>query len=248
MSQGEFDNDELQAFQEVATIQSRVSILPREHELLIELVQTQEGTHCSIFAFEGRLVNSAVGAIIALRLARRIPMTFSITANDYGVELLTSADLDLTEHITPKLFDSDNLTEDAFSSVRYSELAKVQFREIARVSGLVVQNFPGTKKSGRMVGASSTLIFDVLSEFDPEHVLLRQAYREVLERQFERSRLSRTIERLRRSTLVVRRTASPTPLSFPIFVERMAAHVSTETIEQRIARMQEQWRTKPKKS
>ncbi|MFN9992003.1 MAG: DNA ligase-associated DEXH box helicase, partial [Phycisphaerales bacterium] len=248
MAEGRFDTPELEAFREAATIQSQVSILPREHDLLIELTQTREGRHCSILAFEGRFVNSAIGAILALRLARRSPTTFSVTANDYGVELLTSSDIDLSRYITPELFDSTNLVDDAFSSVRYSELAKVQFREIARVSGLVVQNYPGTKKSGRMVGASSTLIFDVLSEFDPEHVLIKQAYREVLERQFERSRLARTLERLRHATLMVRHTASPTPLSFPIFVERMAAHVSVETIEERLARMQEQWRTNPQKS
>ena len=248
MAEGRFDTPELEAFREAATIQSQVSILPREHDLLIELTQTREGRHCSILAFEGRFVNSAIGAILALRLARRSPTTFSVTANDYGVELLTSSDIDLSRYITPELFDSTNLVDDAFSSVRYSELAKVQFREIARVSGLVVQNYPGTKKSGRMVGASSTLIFDVLSEFDPEHVLIKQAYREVLERQFERSRLARTLERLRHATLMVRHTVSPTPLSFPIFVERMAAHVSVETIEERIARMQEQWRMNPQRS
>lgn len=243
MRDGLFDTPEIEAFAPLARVQARMSVLPREDELLIEVARTAEGLHCCIFAFEGRLVNGAIGALVALRLGRSRPRTFSIAANDYGVELLTTGDIDVAGELTSSLFSSDNAADDSFASVNHSELAKTQFREIARVAGLVVQTYPGTKKTGRQLGASSSLIFDVLSEFDPTNLLIAQSRREVLERQFERSRLVRTLRRLGAARLVVRDTAGPTPFSFPILIERLSSRLSTETIQQRIERMQAQWNT-----
>jgi ATP-dependent Lhr-like helicase len=164
-----------------------------------------------------------------------------VSANDYGVELFTPTEFDFATHVGPDLFSRGQILEDSLTTVNESELMKTQFREIARVSGMVLQTYPGARKSGRQVGASSSLLFDVLREFDPDNLLLEQARREVLERQFERSRLSRTFDRISQSRLVVRHTARPTPLSFPILIERLATRLSSESIQDRIERMKAQW-------
>ncbi|MFZ4573722.1 MAG: ligase-associated DNA damage response DEXH box helicase [Phycisphaerales bacterium] len=241
LGRGEFDGPEVEAFRRIAEIQASLSVLPREDQVLVEVTKTSDGHHCCVFAFEGRLVNGAIGALLALRLSRRTPLTIAIAANDYGVELLTTAPMDFATAVTPELFDPRGLLDDAFASVDKSELAKAQFREIARISGLVVQSYPGARKSGRQLGVNSSLLFDVLAEFDPGNLLLAQAKREVLERQFESSRLARTLERIGASSLVVRRTADPTPFAFPIFIERLSTRLSSETIQSRIERMQVQW-------
>jgi ATP-dependent Lhr-like helicase len=245
LAHGTFDAPELEAFRGVAETQARLSMLPQEREVLIESTETADGYHCCLFPFEGRLVNSAIGALLALRLGRVAPRTISVSANDYGVELLSPAPIDFEHEITPSVFSDTNLVEDAFASVDKSELAKTQFREIARVAGLVIQTYPGTKKSGRQLGAGSSLLFDVLSEFDPGNLLIHQARREVLERQFESSRLAMTLARIRASALVHRRTSSPTPFAFPIMIERLSARLSSETIQQRIERLQQQWTETP---
>lgn len=126
-------------------------------------------------------MNGAIGALVALRLGRSRPRTFSIAANDYGVELLTTGDIDVPHELSRVALHERQRGRHSFASVNHSELAKTQFREIARVAGLVVQTYPGTKKTGRQLGASSSLIFDVLSEFDPANLLIAQSRREVLE-------------------------------------------------------------------
>ena len=76
------------------------------------------------------------------------------------------------------------------ASLNAAELSKRQFREIARVAGLVFQGYPGQPKTNRQVQATSGLIYEVFARWDPANPLLGQAEREVLERQLEFSRLA----------------------------------------------------------
>ena len=68
-------------------------------------------------------------------------------------------------------------------------MAKRQFREVARVAGLIFQGYPGAQKSVKQLQASGGLFFDVFAKYDPDNLLLTQARKEVLERQLEAKRL-----------------------------------------------------------
>jgi len=245
---GMLDSAELLAAAEIVAVQQRVSIIPRASDVLAEITRTRDGTHLCVFPFEGRAVHGGMAPILALRLARLRKATFSISMNDYGFELLSPDDFPFEDLLSQALFTPEGLAADALEAVNISELARSQFREVARVAGLVFQSYPGARKTGRQVSASAGLIFDVLRDFDPGSLLLAQAQREVIERHFEHSRLTRTLERIGRSTLRITPTARPTPLSFPIMIERLAARLSNESIKDRIERMQKQWAEDASKS
>jgi ATP-dependent Lhr-like helicase len=245
---GVMDSPELAAAAPIVTVQSRFSIVPGADELLIETCDTREGRHVFMFPFDGRLVHAGLAAVVALRLARRCRATFSIAVNDYGLELLTSRDVELFEFLGPDLFSDEGLLEDVVASVNMTQLAKVRFREVARVAGLVFQSHPGVHKSARQVHASSGLLFDVFAEFDPANLLFRQAHREVLEREFEEGRLSRSMARLRRSTLRILRTPRPTPLGFPLILERVGGKLTGQSLIERIESMKRQWESGASKS
>jgi ATP-dependent Lhr-like helicase len=239
------DAVELEAARELIQVQLRHSIVPQADELLVEVATSREGTHVFAFPFEGRLVHAGLGALWALRLSRMQPCTFSFAVNDYGCELLSSSvglrSLVEQPSTWDVLLSENNLLEDVAASVSMTQLARLAFRDVARVAGLVLQNYPGARRSGRQVQASSGLIFDVLSDFEPENLLLHQAKREVLDRHFESSRLSRTLERLRESSRRIVHTERFTPLAFPLVVEREASKLSSQTIAQRVAAMQAEW-------
>lgn len=232
---------EMAAAERFFRVQAAMSVVPREGETLVEILSTREGRHLFVFPFEGRSVHAGLAALLALRLARAKPATFTTAVNDYGLEILCPEPFPFEEHLSPALFTLDGLTDDVLASVNMSSLAKAQFREVARIAGLVFQTFPGARRSGRQVQASSSLIFDVLEQFDPGHLLLEQSRREVLERQFERSRLARTLTRLAQSRLAIAQPERPTPLSFPLVVERVGAKISTESLFDRITRMGAEW-------
>lgn len=239
--EGLLDSVELRAAASLIRAQSHLSAIPRADEILIEVIETREGHHMFVFPFDGRLVHAGIAALCALRLARKSPATFTISANDYGFELLSPTPINIKAGEAPSLFTLERVLEDTVESVNMAELAKIQFREVARVSGLILQTYPGAKKSGRHVQASAGLLYDVLREFDPGNLLLHQARREVLEKQFEETRLARVLRRLCDSRVRIMRPEMPTPLGLPLIAERVSGQMSTEPLLARIERMQSEW-------
>jgi ATP-dependent Lhr-like helicase len=201
-------------------------------------VKTREGWHLFVYPFEGRLVHEGLAALCAYRLARHAPITFSMASNDYGFELLSPTEPPLAAALDAALFSPDQLAEDIQAALNSTEMAKRQFRELARVAGLVFPGFPRAGKTARQLQVSSGLFFDVLQRYDPGNLLLSQAAREVLERQLESTRLGIALQRLSRATVIVRHPRRVTPLGFPLLVDRTRERVSSESMADRIRRMQ----------
>jgi len=234
---GVFGSPEMEAMMPLLEVQARWSAIPAEDELLIERVETADGHHIFFYPMEGRLVHEGLAALFAYRIARLTPITFGIACNDYGLELLAPEPAPLEEALSSGLFSLVNLGEDIVASLNAAEMAKRQFREIARIAGLVFQGFPGAAKSAKQVQASSGLFFDVLSRYDPSNMLLFQAQKEVLEKQLETSRMAMALSRLASSRLLITYPEKPTPLAFPILVDRLRETLTTEHISDRIAKM-----------
>lgn len=233
---GVVDEPELRAVAPILRIQQKWSHLPQADELLIERLKTREGYHTFFYPFAGKLVHQGLGSLLAYRLAQRQPLTFTITVNDYGIELLSPTEPALAAAL-PLLFSSEALLHDLLASLNAAEMAKRQFREVARVAGLVLQGPAWQRKNTRQIQATSGLIYDVFANYDPDNHLLQQAQREMLERQLDESRLLRTVTQLQQARLVVTEPPRATPLCFPLLVSRMQASLSSEKLADRIARM-----------
>lgn len=238
---GALDCPELIAAQQLVRTQQRLSAIPKADEVLAETATSREGHHLFVFPFDGRLVHAGIASLIALRLSRLRKATFSLAVNDYGFELLSPDPFPFEELLSPEVFSSGGIADDIAHSVNMTQLARLAFRDVARVAGLVMQNYPGTRRTGKQVQASSSLIFDVFQDFDPDNLLLHQARREVLDRHFERTRLGRTLDRLHATPLKLINTQRLTPLSFPLVVERVATTMTSESITDRLKKMQAQW-------
>ena len=217
--------------------QARTSRIPEPEELLIERVRTRDGDHAFLFPLEGRLVHEGLAALLAWRATRAARLTVTQSVNDWGLELVTRGRLPVDDDGWEALLTPDGLLEDLLACLDGSGLARRHFREIARVAGLVHQGLPGARKGQRQLQASAGLVFDVLSEHDPENLLLEQARREVMERTLEFSRLRAGLEALRGRAIRVERPGSLTPLSFPLWAERIRERVSSESWEDRVRTM-----------
>ena len=109
-------------------------------------------------------------------------------------------------------------------------LALRRFREIARIAGLVFAGYPGAPKSTRQVQASSGLFFEVFKQYDPHNLLLAQAGEEVLRDELDIRRLEAALGHLCTLTLDLHLIERPTPLAFPLLVERMRESMSSEKL------------------
>jgi ATP-dependent Lhr-like helicase len=236
-AQGIFDGPELTAVRPLLELQARWSEIPRPAELLIEQIRSREGFHTLIYPFAGRLVHEGLSALFAWRMSRLQPITFTMSVNDYGFELLSATEPELDRALQQGLLSTDALMDELQQCINAAEMGKRQFREIARVAGLVFQGFPGQPRSARQLQASSGLLYDVFASYDPQNLLLRQAGSEVLERQLEHSRLVRTLQHMQQMQLVRRQPQRFTPLAFPLIVARLREKLSSEKLSDRIARM-----------
>ncbi len=232
---------ELQAARPVLEEQARLSRLPLGDDLLVERWRARGEFHLFVYPFEGRRAHQALAALIALRLGRRRPATYSLTVNDYGIELVGDAPITTEELLDPDVLSPDRVVEDLTESVNLGELAKRQFRDIARIAGLVFAGYPGAGKGGRQVQVTASLVYDVFARYDPDNLLLHQARREVFEQQFELARLERALERLGRSRVTIVDIPHPTPLAFPLVIDRLGSRLSTEQLVTRVQKMIASW-------
>ena len=220
--------------------QKDVSHIPKEGELLVELIDTKDGYHLFVYPFEGRLVHQSMASLLAYRISKLVPITFSIAMNDYGFELLSDQPLPVNEENIKALFDPKDWYVDLQRSVNAAELGKRKFRDIAVIAGLIFQGYPGAQKKQRHLQNSTSLIYEVLMEHEPRHLLLQQAYNEVLVLEVEAARLYASLERIHSSNVIISRPQNLTPFCFPIKVDSLREELTSEKLEDRVRRMQAQ--------
>ena len=231
---------ELKILQPLFELQQKLSHVPKANELLVEQIETDDGFHLFVYPFEGRLVHEAMAAILAYRISRIMPITFSFAMNDYGFELLSDKPIPVDDTNVYELFSTEGLFEDIQRSVNATEMAKRKFRDIAVIGGLVFQGYPGEQKKARHLQSSASLLFNVFSEYEPNNLLLRQAYTEVFAQQMEEARLRDMLHRIQESNIIIRFPEQLTPFCFPIKVDSMREDLSSEKLEERVRRMQTQ--------
>nr|WP_321222609.1 ligase-associated DNA damage response DEXH box helicase [uncultured Psychroserpens sp.] len=227
--------------------QSEFSHIPKEDEFLVEMINTKEGFHLFMYPFEGRLVHEVISALIAYRISKIKPLTFTIAMNDYGFELLSDQEIPINATNIGEILSDENLMDDVIASINAAEMASRKFRDIAVISGLVVQSMPGRNQNNKSLQSSSGLIFRVLDENEPNNLLLRQAYTEVFNQQLEEVRLKEAFKRINKSKLIIKESNTFTPLSFPIKVDSLRQSLSSEKLDKRIERIQKEVYKKNKK-
>jgi len=145
--------------------------------------------------------------------------------------------IDLEEAFDNNVLSPEHLMDDLEASINSAELARRKFRDIAVISGLIFQGFPGNQMKDRHLQSNSSLVFDVFSDYDSENLLLRQAFDEMIDHQLEISRFRAVLERVEKQKLVITYPLKPTPLAFPIMADRLRQKLSSESITDRIRKM-----------
>jgi ATP-dependent Lhr-like helicase len=230
-------DEEVVALRSLFNMQEQLSHLPKKTDLLIESFESRDGHHLFFYPFEGRLVHEGMASLIAYRIAKIKKATYSIAMNDYGFELLTDEPIPLMEALEEDLFSIHNLIDDIQNSLNANEMARRRFRDIAHIGGLVFTGYPGQPVKNRHLQASTGLLFDVFREYEPNNLLVRQAYNEALSFQLEEFRLREALQRIQHQEIVIKTVDRPTPFAFPIMVDRLREKLTMESLEERVAKM-----------
>ena len=231
--------EEINILAPLLDLQKQLSHLPKKNQLLIEHIETKDGFHLFVYPFEGRLVHESMAAILAWRISKITPITFSFAMNDYGFELLSDQPIPVDDSNVYELFSTENLFADIQRSVNSTEMARRKFRDISVIGGLIFQGYPGEKVKARHLQNSASLLFNVFTEYDPGNLLIRQAYGEVMEQQMEEERLRNMLERIQAGEIIITFPQRLTPFCFPIKVDSMRESLTSEKLEDRIRKMKE---------
>ena len=203
-------------------MQRRKSALPRRDGLLVETFPRGRKFTLVCYPFEGRLAHQSLGMLLTRRLERAGARPMGFVASEYSLavwglrdmgQMIAAGSLSLDA-----LFDEDMLGDDLESWLADSSLMKRTFRNCAIIAGLVERRHPGKEKSGRQMTVSSDLIYDVLREHEPEHVLLRAAWNDAASGLLDIARLGGLLRRIR-GKIAHKRLAAVSPLAVPVLLE-----------------------------
>ena len=232
-----YSTPEFSALESIFKQQNRESKIPNSDELLIERFKTREGFHTLFYLFEGYAVNEAISSLLAYRISLLKPITFTISVNDYGFELLSDQEFDRNIFLENNLLTKEYLLDDLSKSLNISEMSRRKFREIAVISGLVFQGYPRRPVKTKHLQSGSQLFYDVFKEHEPDNLLYLQAINETFDHGIESPRIQRSFEKIENLKIVWKDCKYPTPFSFPLITDRIRSKLSSESVEDRIRKM-----------
>jgi ATP-dependent Lhr-like helicase len=197
-------------------LQAAKSTIPEPHQLLIETFERGEKHYLVCYPFDGRIAHQSLGTLVTRRLERMGLQPLGFCPTEYALSVWMRQDpstLDMNE-----LFEPDLLGEDLDLWLADAQLMKRTFRYCAMIAGMIERNHPGQEKSGRQVSFSAGLIYDVLREHQPDHILMKAAWNDAAAGFLDIGRLSALLERVT-GHLVHKRLKRVSPLGVPVMME-----------------------------
>ncbi len=198
------------------------SVLPNESELLVETFPRGDKFYLVCYPFEGRLAHQTLGMLLTRRLDRAGARPMGFIASEYALAIWSLRDVGLMaeRRVLPlsELFGEDMLGDDLENWLAESSLLKRTFRDCAIIAGLIERRYPGQEKTGRQVTFSSDLIYNVLREHDPDHILLRATYNDAATGLLDVARLGDMLKRIR-GKILLKRLDRVSPLAVPVLLD-----------------------------
>ena len=203
-------------------IQRIRSVLPKRDELLVETFPRHTKFYMVCYPFEGRLANQSLGMLLTRRLERARARPMGFVATEYSLAVWGLRDmgqmLAMGELSLDALFDEDMLGDDLDAWMAESYLLKRTFRTCAVIAGLIEQRHPGKEKSGRQMTVSADLIYDVLREHEPDHILMQATWSDAATGLLDIRRLGDMLSRVK-GRIVHKRLDRVSPLAVPVLLE-----------------------------
>ncbi|KZL18926.1 DEAD-box ATP-dependent RNA helicase CshB [Pseudovibrio axinellae] len=204
------------------TMQRNKSQLPEYDRLLVETFPRNEKHYLVCYPFEGRLVHQTLGMLLTRRLERAGLHPLGFVATEYSLALWGLRDMGLAIQRgtlrLDELFEEDMLGDDLEAWLAESSLMKRTFRNCAMISGLVERRHPGKEKTGRQITINTDLIYNVLHEHEPDHLLLQATWTDAATGLLDISRLGHFLTRIDKR-ITHSALSQVSPLSVPVLLE-----------------------------
>ncbi len=220
-------------------LQRKFSKLPEADRILVESFPHEGRHHLCAYGFAGRNAMQTLGMLMTQRMEDLGLQPLGFVATDYATLVWG---LEQVHDPTP-LFQAEHIRDDFETWLSGNAVMKKTFRGAATIAGLIERNLPQARKSGRQATFSSDILYDTLSKYDPDHLMLRITREEAMRGLVDFGRieemLARTAGRIDHVAL-----DRVTPLSLPMFLERgriaVAGAGQDRIIEEEAARLMQE--------
>ena len=221
--------------------QLRLSTIPREGHFLIEAFRNErddpDRVHYFFHSLIGRSANAALSRIIAWRVKESVGGNALVTIDDYGFLLSLKSFQALERDDWRELFQPREALADLESALRGSELVKWQFAGVAQTGLMVPRNRPGKERKLKQLRWSAEILFRVLTEREPDHPLLEQAYRDAMHTFLDTNRAIEFLKKAARLDWELIEVPAVTPFSFGMYVSKIREGMMLEDPEEAIDRL-----------
>ena len=196
-------------------LQREISHLPTAERLLVETFGFEARDYMCVYGFAGRNAQQTLGLILTQRMEDLGLDPLGFVATDYATLFWG-----LTPVTDPTPLLRPDVIQDGFEHwLSGNAVMKKTFRTAATIAGLIERNLPQARKSGRQATFSSDILYDTLSKYDPDHLILQITREEALRGLVDFGRitemLTRTAGRIDHVTL-----DRVPPLAAPMLLER----------------------------
>ncbi|MEQ9640954.1 MAG: ligase-associated DNA damage response DEXH box helicase [Alphaproteobacteria bacterium] len=192
------------------------SVLPGRDDLLVETFPRGGRFYTIAYPFEGRLAHQTLGMLLTRRMDRAGLRPLGFVASEYALAVWSLRPI--REKAVNRLFEEDMLGDDLEAWLNESNLMKRTFRNVAVIAGLIDRRHPGEEKTGRQVTFSSDLIYDVLRQYQGDHILLRATYADAAAGLIDVARVAAMLQRIQ-GRITFQALDRVSPLAVPLMLE-----------------------------
>jgi ATP-dependent Lhr-like helicase len=217
--------------------------IPTDSPVLVERVASGRTTLVLVHVVGGRAVNRSLAWVSAARISKGQ----SVVANfdDHSFLLALDSRIELTPETLHETFNPANWLEDLRVTLSTTETLGTSFRRIAEIGQLLPKRTPRGDVPARTASWNGSLLYKTLLEHEPDHPLVREAIREVLEDQCDAPRAYAEAHRIYSQPLEIYDLPRPSPFALPLFTafnrEVLLASDPERALDDLVARIYAEW-------
>lgn len=197
--------------------QRQRAVLPGPEELLAESFPRGGQQVFTAYPFAGRNAHQTLGLLLTRRMESAGLQPLGFVANDYAIAAWSLRPVEAAA-AAAALLDPSVLETELEAWMADTSVLKRSFRECAIVAGMIDRRQPGRERRSRQVTFSSDMIYDVLRQYEPDHILLEATRREAARGLADAERLREVLETARGRIRFIR-LSRVSPLSIPLMLE-----------------------------
>jgi ATP-dependent helicase Lhr and Lhr-like helicase len=195
--------------------QLRAMPIPTDNPTLAERVVTGRTMLILVHVLAGRAVNRSLAWVAGARLAGGGSVVANFDDHSFLLSLDARVEIDATR--LQSAFSPASFVEDLRRVLSTTETLGTSFRRIAEIGQLLPRRTLRGNVSARAATWNGSLLYKTLLEHEPDHPLVREAVREVLEDQCDAERAVEVADRIHTTALELYDLPRPSPFALPLF-------------------------------